>query len=290
MSSYDDLGQRPSGGKAFIVMVGLVVVVLIGLFMLFGTFGTVKTGEVGVLTTLGKVSGTKEPGFYMKVPFFQKMTKIDLRNQTVNYDKNGAEGDDIDTSSLSASSRDIQQVWANIVVNWKIDPAKSVEIFSQYRNTENFSENVIEPIIRESVKSFTAQYTAEELTTKRQEISDKVYNDLLVKLPEKGVILAQSNLTNFEYSAKFNEAIENKVKAEQDAKAAQNKLEQVKFEQEAKVVEAKATAEAIRIQAQAITQQGGKDYVQLKALEKWNGQLPQQMIPGSTVPFINLNQ
>ena len=34
---------------------------------------------------------------------------------------------------------------------------------------------------------------------------------------------------------------------------------------------------------------GGADYVKLKAIEKWNGTVPTQMIPGSTVPFINLN-
>ena len=47
-------------------------------------------------------------------------------------------------------------------------------------------------------------------------------------------------------------------------------------------------AEAIKIQAEAITQQGGRDYVNLKAVEKWDGKLPTQMIPNATMPFINL--
>jgi hypothetical protein len=62
----------------------------------------------------------------------------------------------------------------------------------------------------------------------------------------------------------------------------------VKYIAEQTVATAKAQAESTRIQAQAIAQQGGKDYVQMKAIEKWNGVLPAQMIPGSTVPFINL--
>ena len=67
-----------------------------------------------------------------------------------------------------------------------------------------------------------------------------------------------------------------------------NNLEAEKFKAQQKIVAAEATARAIKIQAEAITQQGGKDYVQLKAVEKWNGVLPTQMIPGSSVPFVNL--
>ncbi len=71
---------------------------------------------------------------------------------------------------------------------------------------------------------------------------------------------------------------------------AKNKLEQVKFEAEQRVAKAKADAEAIQIQAKAITQQGGKDYVQLKAIERWDGKLPVQMVPNATVPFVNLTR
>jgi hypothetical protein len=56
------------------------------------------------------------------------------------------------------------------------------------------------------------------------------------------------------------------------------------------VAQAEAEARAIKIQAEAITQQGGQDYVALKAIEKWNGILPTQMIPNATLPFINLSK
>ena len=78
--------------------------------------------------------------------------------------------------------------------------------------------------------------------------------------------------------------------SEQDALTAKNQLERVKFEAEQRVTQAKAEAEAIKIQAQAITQQGGKDYVQLKAIEKWSGNLQTQMIPNGTLPFIDLTK
>jgi uncharacterized membrane protein YqiK len=74
-------------------------------------------------------------------------------------------------------------------------------------------------------------------------------------------------------------AIEAKVKAEQDALAAKAKLEQSKYE-----------AEAIRIQADAIKNSGGAEYVQLQAIAKWNGVLPLYTGQGA-VPFIgNVNK
>ncbi len=76
--------------------------------------------------------------------------------------------------------------------------------------------------------------------------------------------------------------------AEQNALAAKNKLEQVKFEAEQRIAQAQAEAEAIRIQAEAIQNQGGAEYVNLKAIEKWDGKLPVYSL-GSATPFINLN-
>ena len=96
------------------------------------------------------------------------------------------------------------------------------------------------------------------------------------------------SIVNFDFSNSFNSAIEAKVTAEQNALAAKNKLEQVKFEAEQRITQAKGEAEAIRIQAQAIQNQGGAEYVNLKAIEKWNGDLPTYMM-GNSVPFVNIN-
>lgn len=262
---------------------------LIVIVVLVSSIGTVSAGEIGVKTRVGKVVGTVNPGLYFKLPVFEKVHKIDMKVKVVDYDKNGVEGDAVDTSSLSASSKDLQQVWANIVVNYSVNPSNAIDIYVKYRSAEQFGFSVIEPIIRETVKSITAQYTAEELVTKRLEISEKVFALLSTEIPEKGAILSQSNLTNFDFSPSFNKAIEQKVTAVQEAETAKNNLVKIEFEQKGVIEVAKATAEAQRISSQALAAQGGSDYVQLKAIEKWNGILPQQMTPNSSVPFLNLN-
>lgn len=277
--------------KKIITHVGIV---LFALILIFGSFGIIDQSEIGVKSRLGKVVGTVGAGPYFKLPIIEDVSIIDLKVKVIDYDKNGVEGDSTDTSSLSASSKDLQEVWANIVVNYSVNPANAVDIYVKYRSAEQFGFSVIEPIIRESIKSVTAQYTAEELVTKRLEISDKVFGLLSAEIPEKGAILNQSNLTNFDFSAGFKQAIEKKVTAVQNAEAAKNQLEEKKYLGEQAIVTAEAEAKAIALKSQAAS---NEKYVSLKALEvqekaieKWNGQLPQQFIPGSSLPFINLNK
>ena len=265
--------------------------VAIGLFVLvilLSTFGTLGAGERGVKTRFGAVVGTLEQGLYLKVPFLERVHTMDVKTRTINYDRNGAEGDTADTSQLFGASKDLQDVKIGVVVNYNINPTKVSDIFSEYSSVDNYETNVIEPLVRETVKSTAAKFTAEELVTKRVEYSDAVNIALATQFTEKNAVLQNFSVTNFEFSKSFSDAIEAKVTAVQNAEAQKNKLEQVKYEAQQTIETAKATAEAQRIQSQSLAAQGGEDYVNLKAIEKWDGHLPTQMIPGSTVPFINL--
>lgn len=271
-----------------IKIVKYVVIGIVGLVLVFGSLGIVSAGQVGIKTRFGKVVSTVNQGLYFKIPFVEKVNILDVKTRTINYDKNGNEGDTKDSSSLTGASKDLQDVSIGVMVNYKVDSTKAENIYNQFRTNINFESNVIEPIIRETVKSVSAQYTAEELVTKRLEYSDKVTSLLKERFIEKDSILDRFSITNFEFSKAFSNAIESKVTAVQNAEASKNKLEQVKYEAQQTIEKAKAEAEAIRIQAQAINSQGGADYVQLQAINKWNGILPTQMIPNGALPILNL--
>lgn len=276
-------------GEMFQYVAVRAVAGLFAIVLIFSSFGTVGAGERGVKTRFAAVTGIKNQGLYFKLPFVEKVHKMDVKTRTINYDKNGAEGDAIDTSQLFGASKDLQDVQIGVVVTYHINPEKVGAIYSSYSSVDNYESNVIEPIVREVVKSTSAQFTAEELVTKRAEYSDKVNTTLSERFAGKDAVLERFSVTNFEFSKAFSEAIEAKVTATQNAEAAKNKLEQIKYEAQQTIETAKATAEAQRIQSQSLAAQGGEDYVNLKAIEKWDGHLPTQMIPGSTVPFLNLN-
>lgn len=272
--------------KTVITVIGVIIIAL----LLISSTGTIGAGERGVKTRFSAIVGTVPQGLYFKIPFIESVHIMDVKTRTINYDRNGAEGDARDTSQLFGASKDLQDVSIGVVVNYHIDANKVQEIYAQYSSVANYQYNVIEPVVREIVKSTSAQYTAEELVTKRAEFSDKVNTALATQFTDKNAILERFSVTNFEFSKAFSQAIETKVTAVQNAEAAKNKLEQVKAEAQQTIEKAKAEAEAIRIQAQAINSQGGADYVALKAVERWNGILPTQMVPNASVPFINLTK
>jgi len=272
MFNYTDKNGELNEGKVISHIVVVLVFIIVVLPIFFSSFGTIGAGERGIKTRFGAIVGTVPQGLYFKVPFIEKVTKMDVKTQTVNYDKNGNEGDSVDSSQLSGASKDLQDVSIGVVVNYHINAEKVEQIFAQYSSVHNYESNVIEPIIREVVKSTSAQYTAEELVTKRAEYGDKVNSTLADRFATKDAVLERFSVTNFEFSKAFTQAIETKVTAVQNAEAAKNKLEQIKFEAQQTIETAKAQAEAIKIQAQAINSQGGADYVKLKMVEKWKGE------------------
>ncbi len=117
----------------------------------------------------------------------------------------------------------------------------------------------------------------------------KVHSSQLLnqKLKQYHIAVQSVQMVNFGFSAEFDKAIEEKVTASQRSATAQRNLEKVQFEAQQRIVQAEAEAKAIKIQAEAIDKQGGIGYVQLKAVEKWDGKLPQ--VSGGSTPFINLN-
>lgn len=135
----------------------------------------------------------------------------------------------------------------------------------------------------------TARYSAENLLKLRGEVKLQIDNKLRKMLAEYDLVVEDVQITDFKFSKAFSDAIETKQTEEQRALTAKNILERKKYEAQSLVTMAKGEAEAIRIQSQAIQEQGGKDYVNLKAIEKWDGKLP-TYAGGGALPFININQ
>lgn len=270
----------PGGNLNIKKIVGHSFSLLVLLIIIFGSFGTVSAGNVGIKTRFSKVVATVQPGLYLKLPFAEQVTQMDVQTQK-------------DSVDATASSNDLQSVTASVAVNYHVEPQDATTIFSNIG--PDYANRIIAPAIQESIKSITANYTAEQLVTDREKVRGEILALLTTKLQVYGVQTDTLNIVNFNFSQTFNDAIEAKVTAQQNALAAQNKLAQVQFEAQQTVATAKAQAEAIQIQTQAIQNGGGQAYVELQsvkvqqsAVDKWNGVLPTQMIPGSSVPFLNL--
>lgn len=244
---------------------------IIALIFLFGSWTMVTPGQKAIIIRLGSINRILDTGVHLKFPLVESVKKIDIQVQKSEIE-------------ASAASKDLQNVSSKIALNYQIDPNK-IDILYQQIGME-YDSRVLAPALQEAVKSATAKYTAEELITKREQVKNEMRQNLVERLAVNHILLTDVNIVNFEFSQSFNEAIENKVTAEQQALAAKNKLEQVKYEAEQRVVQSKAEAEAIKIQAEALKE--NKSLVELEAVKKWDGHLPQYMT--GVTPFVNFNK
>ena len=256
------------------IFTGFLAALLLVFAVTLSPFTIISPGERGIVVTFGTVNKeVLSEGFHFISPF-SEVVHMEVKTQKVE-------------AGANAASKDLQTVSTTIALNFHLDEASLINLYKEVG--WDYENKLIAPAIQESVKAATALFTAEELVTKRSEVSAKMEEVLASQLDYGYFIIDGVNIVSFDFSPEFNAAIEKKVTAEQDALASKNKLEQVKYESEQRIVQAQAEAEAIRIQAESISAQGGAEYVNLKAVEKWSGVLPQYIGGDSPIPFLDLS-
>ena len=249
------------------VSLGLVLVTFA-----FESFTVIPAGHIGVQVTLGEVNQqTLAEGAHFVNPI-SRIKEVEVRLVTAQL------------KQASAGTKDLQQIHTDIVLNYRIDGSKAAHIYKEFGF--DLQDRVILPALSESLKAVTAHYTSEELVTKRDMVSTQVKDEVAGKLGKYGVSVGDISLVNFGFSAEYQKAIEAKVIATQSKLKAEQDLQRIEVEAKQEIAKAEGRAKAIQIETQAINSQGGANYVQLKAIEKWDGNLPSTM--AGVVPFINV--
>jgi regulator of protease activity HflC (stomatin/prohibitin superfamily) len=239
--------------------IGVVAFIILIIFLVLNPFVQVDRGERGVVMNWGAVSNNiLGEGLHWRLPIQQSIHKMNV--QEVKY-----------VTTSASYSKDTQTVDTEVAFNYLLDASKVNIIYQTIGDNKTVEAVIIDPAIQETQKQVFARYTAQDLLDKRAEINNEINKDLVNRLQDKGIILKSFSILNFDFSDAYEQAVEQKQVAAQDALKAENKLKQVQFESEQRLTQARAEAEAIKIQADAITSQGGAEYVNLKKIEKWNG-------------------
>ncbi|MGO0059845.1 prohibitin family protein [Brevibacillus fluminis] len=263
-------------GGGFKTIAAIIVVILIAALS-FESFTIIQAGNRGVVLQLGAVQDKVfDEGLHFKMPFIQNVIPMEVRVQKAE-------------SSQTSASRDLQTVSTTIAVNYHIDGNFANKLYQQVGI--DYVGRIVDPAIAESLKAVTAQYTAEELISKRPEVSAKVKEVLNQKLSAYHILLDEINIREFNFSDEYNKAIEAKQVAEQQALKSKLDLERIKIEKEQEITKAQAQAEALRLQKQEVTPeliQLRQIEAQLEAIRKWDGKLPS--VTGGATPFINVGQ
>lgn len=273
-----------------------IAAVLIFLSLAASSFVVVDAGYVGVVKRLGAVQPDFLPeGFHFKAPFLDVVEKFDVRLSKAESD-------------AGASSKDLQMVRTKIAVQYSMNAALMPMTLQRIGTRLVVEKTLVDPAIMESVKAITALYTAEQLITKRDEVKNRIQaqidNFLNETLREKELIgsltIANIAITDFNFSTEFNRAIEEKVRAEQEALKAKNeKLKRVTQAEAAAAektlaadamayeieVQSKARADAIEREAKAL--KDNPQLIQLRIAEKWNGVLP-RFTGSDAIPLLSI--
>lgn len=231
-------------------------------------FVIVNAGERGVLMEFGKVQDQiLGEGLHMIIPVVNTVEKFSVRVQKQEI-------------SAEASSKDLQDVFTDVALNWQINPQAVNLIFQQIGDLQNIIDKIINPAIEEVLKAVMAQYTAEEIITKRGEVKAEVDTALTTRLANYHITVDDISLVHVHFSERFGEAVEAKQVAEQEAKRAEFVALKAAKDAEATVNIARGEAEAYRLLRDGLT----TELLQKQAIEKWNGKLP--LIVGKESPKI----
>ena len=216
-----------------------------------------------------------DEGLHFRIPVMQEVVLVDVKVQKA-------------VTDTVAASADLQDVTSTVALNYHLLPDKANIVYQSIGIS--YKERIIDPAILEVVKAVTARYSAEELITKRPAVSEAMRLSLFERLKEYNIAVDAFSIVAFSFSKVFAEAIESKQTAEQLALKARRDLDRIKIEADQKITAAKAEAESLRLQRANIS----ADLIELrrieanlKAIEKWNGILP-QVTGGGAVPLIGL--
>lgn len=249
----------------------IIVLLLIITIVFFSPIVIIGAGRRGVV--FNSFSGVENrilgEGTHFRVPFLESITTVSVRVQRTDV-------------KAEAASKDLQAVYTDIVVNWHLDASHVNKIYQEIGDEDTVIQRIIIPAVNEVVKAATAQKTASEVLSRRTELKSDIDNLLSDRLVKHGIVLDDVSITNADFSPEFNKAVEQKQVAQQEAERAVFKAQEASQTAQATINLAKGEAEANRLKQQSLT----ADLLELRAIEKWDGKLPQ--VTSGATPFITL--
>ena len=176
----------------------------VGLLMIALTGCTqVDAGNLGIVTKWGEIQDVAlQEGIHFRTPVKTQIINISTRVHKME-------------ASASASSKDLQVVSTKIALNYRIDASRIVEVFRNVGTRLVVENTIIDPALQESLKQATAQYTAEELITKRQQVKETLGDSIKATLAKSDILVTELSITDFQFDAQYQQAVESKQVAEQ---------------------------------------------------------------------------
>lgn len=286
MQKFSTENSKKDGGegnfKAKIVVVVLIAVVV--LILIFNSFSVVNEGFIGVKYRFGKiVNSSLSAGLNFHIPFIEEIKPVDTREQV--YE-----------AKTDAYTSDTQTVDAlQLKLNYCYDGSQLPEIIRSI-GVENVEAKLLVPNVAKISKDEIGKVKAEDLVQNRSVVQTAIYDSLKETLESQGVIVTAFAIENISFDDAFEQSIQAKVIAAQDALKMQNKTAEKEEEAKQQVIAAQAQADSEKIKADAeayaIEKVQGQlknspNYIDYMKIQNWDGKLPAAV--GDVNPFVAID-
>ena len=272
------------GGKkiGFWIIVGIIVV--IALVVLFNCYTVVNEGFIGVKYQFGKiVESNMSAGLNFHIPFVEEIDQVDTREQIYS----------VQTDAYTSDTQTVDNL--GLKLNYYYDGTKLPEIIRTI-GISNVETKLLVPNVAKISKDEIGKVKAEDLVQNRSDVQNAIYESLKTTLEPQGIIVTAFAIENLAFEDAFEQSIQAKVIAAQDALKMQNKTAEKEEEARQQVIAAQAEADSQKIKAdaeayaiRAVQEQLEKspNYIEYLKVSNWNGVLPQAI--GTEVnPFMSL--
>lgn len=281
--------KRRDASPFFWGTIGVVAFIMIILFVVdlfmptYGFFAKVDSGYVGIVTHFGEIRDRVLPAGFHITGYFDQVHPINVRTQ-------------IERVEIVGFSSDIQQVTMTTSVNYNVTPEAANTLYKTISG--DYFQTLIFPRVNENVKVVVSNYTAESLIANREALSASVLALMNKDLENYGITVSSISIENIDFTDAFENAVEAKQVATQDAQKARTLQDQQTMETqkaaERKKIEADADAYETRVKAEAeaeankkIGESITKDLIDYIQAGRWDGKLPGTFVGSdSAMPII----
>ncbi|AKQ56713.1 FtsH protease regulator HflC [Bordetella hinzii] len=281
-------------------VLALVVFVVI-LMITFGSWFQVDQGERGVVLRNGKIVSIAEPGLGFKMPVIDTVHTISVRDHTITFGGKGS-------AALEAYSYDQQPASLRVSITYQVPPEKVSELYSEYQTLGNLEQRVIERRTYDVIKNVFGKYTAASAIQQREKMGMDANAAMRAALQEVPVTVVSVQIEEVGFSKAYEDSIEKRMLAQVQIETTRQQKQTAEIQAEIQVVQAEAAAkarvaafkaeadgiklrgdaEAAAIEAKARALATNTNLVNLNAVEKWDGKLPETQVPGAALPFIGI--
>ena len=176
------------------------VIIVVVLFILSG-LKVINQYQRGVVLTLGKFTGTRQPGLRSVVPIIQKMIRVDVRSTPIDVPKQEVITKDNVTAGVDA-----------VVYFRVLDAPKAVlETTNYVYATSQFAQAALRDV--------TGNFELDELLSKRQEISDKIKEIVDAQTSQWGIDVENVKIQNIELPTDMKRAMAKQAEAERERRS-----------------------------------------------------------------------